>query len=245
MTKQVAKKEKQEVADFSKFSDVMGVAENVDSSDVQISRLSITQAMSDLVTSEQAKPGEYWVADEHKKLGDNKSPLEVIFVTLKKNWMIVEGNWKNGGQQKYLRMEDLTAQNANAPWYNEEADETRKLNYNFYVLDVKNKSPMPYIFTLTKAQIKQAKKLATYFSRLASLKKPSFSEVFKLTAEKQTKDKNTWYAPSWEKVRDASAEELEESYEWAKTIGQTNVSVQAPQEKIAQETSLEDDEVPF
>ena len=73
---------------------------------------------------------------------------------------------------------------------------------------------LPFVLAFRRTSYYTGRKLATAFARLKMYKKPAFAKVFELTANKQQKDKHTYFSFDLKQLGDSTAEQMKECKLW-------------------------------
>ena len=177
----------------------------ISSKDIIIPRILLMQPMSDKVTAGEAAFGEFRESLNNTRLGDFKTPFEIIPFHMEK--VFIEYKIVTQGQKttkEFLRVVPITPANEDAKYEDTEVGEDGKVypiardyTMNFYLLLASElrsgEGAMPYILSTRRTSSKAGKKLATqmYVKNLQAKKTPA-STMCLVTAGKQTNDEGTW-----------------------------------------------------
>ena len=208
-TTEVAKKE--ENTDLAVYNEAYGT-EDIDNEDIIIPKILMMQGMSKLVTEGKAKLGDMVDSLTSEVLGDVNNAIEFIPFKTFKTWIIFH-------DEEYKETVPLTP--ANKGWPIEDTvdgvDIRRDKVFNVYCLlpeQIEKGDFLPYVLSFRRTSYYTGRKLATAFARLKMYKKPAFAKVFKLTANKQQKDKHTYFSFDLEQVGDSSNAQMKECKMW-------------------------------
>lgn len=231
MSKEVAKKQKQEVVVAPEAVGSWG-SENLDSKDMIVPKLLVMQGMSKLVTDGVAMVGQIRESIEGNLLGGivkpkEMQPIEVIFFGSFKTWVVYENE---NGMDQYKGTVPFSVENQD--WQlNEVVDGVavrRDKTLNFYCLtvaDIKAGMVFPYVVSFRRTSMPAGKKLATIAKKLSAFNKPMAYKVFNLGVEMKENDKGKFFVPTIEATRDSTEAELKEAYKWHLTMKSASVKV--------------------
>lgn len=187
----------------SSIMDAFGPSEAT-SKDIIIPRILLMNPTSDAVTAGNAAFGEFRDSLTNKKIGDFKTPFEILPFAMKK--VFVEYDATDPDSKKFLRVVPITPKNESLPYEDEEVTPegkripvSRDYTYNFYVLipsEIANGGELPYILSFRRTAMKEGKKLATqmYVTNRAS-KLPPPGMIVTIQAKKVNGEKSTWAIP--------------------------------------------------
>lgn len=253
----VAKKEDAPVASTTGNPDYMskyGTAgmENIDASDVETPRVSLLQALSPEVEKFSAKQGNFWHSILEEDLGPS---LDIVMVYVDKTAVLwrprAEGGgilarqvgnrwepsdtkfevtvggrtviWDTKGSVAESRLLDWGSSMPGDPRSNPAA--TAMINLIMYFPDRPDASPA--LMTFSKTALKPVQKA------LAALKiggKPSFGLHFKLSSEKTSNTKGTFFVPKFTVNGLSTEEECERFFELQKVFANRTIGVQEPED---------------
>jgi hypothetical protein len=234
-----------------------------DRSDVIIPRILLMQGMSELVSSGEFKMGDLVNMLTNEKLGDLKTPLEVIPVAALPKTVVVSERApkkqrfdyvKTQTQTEFLRDkygEEALAKNSEDDLMKrtqlEETQEDGMIHrydkcLNFYVLlasDVAKDEAFPLVVTFRRTSYAAGKQLATHFIKQAMLRQAPHSKTLKLAPTTDTNEEGVTYAihqilPG----RKAEAQEMAAAEQWKPFLASGKVQVQSD-EVIAKADGVE------
>lgn len=192
--------------------------EDITQSDLVLPRILLTQFMSELVTTEVAKAGEFRDSLETSKLlGDVKNPIEIIVFGTSKAWIV----FKDG---EFLNMEARTAANDKLPLKETLEDGSfieRKgvLNVNCLLTsDMKKGEAFPYVVSFKGMSTGAGKKLITQLMKLQMFGKPIAAKTFKIKAQLEENDKGKYYVMDVDMGRDTTVEESQAAQTWFRML---------------------------
>jgi len=194
----------------------------MNSSDIVIPKIACAQAMSKSVIDGDARFGDFMDSMTMEKLGDLKNPVNFIPFFMKKLWIVSK---KDGGDWKFLKTEEVTLMNGGRSYFEVEdgVEYKNELVYNFYVLR-EGDFTLPYIISFKGSSKKAGLLLATQmYTKNARLGKCPAANVFALSGKKEDGEKGTYIVLSVSVVRDSTEEEMNEAFEWNKTLSSTTV----------------------
>jgi hypothetical protein len=204
----------------------------ISSKDIVIPKILCMQGLSDLVSQEKAKMGDFVDSLTEQVLGNYQTqPISFIPFHMEKLWAV--STKKQGEAQfKFKNFEAVTAQNENRAYSELVGDEEYKYEYTmrFYVL-LPNDTSLPYIISFKGTSTKAGKVLATQMyvkNRAAGLVPPAY--VMSLAGTKDKNDKGTFIVMTTAPERKSSAEEINTAFEWFKTVTGGGVKVHEAEE---------------
>jgi len=204
----------------------LGASNDVTVSDLQISRLKILQANSDLVKEGDSKPGSVIDVDTNDvKAMKGEKPLKFIIVGSKKTWLIEE----NGTYQV------LPATHKNEYPWNENGIK-RTYFHSFFVLlpdDVNNGNPFPYELSFSSTGLTTAAMISKHLLLQKHKMQPSWCLTFEANVILRKKGKNSWYSLQVTKTSLTSAEhqKLAESFSTLNYASKPEVTTQHSEEE--------------
>lgn len=246
-TKEVAlKAEPQAPVVASENPNAWGAAP-VSAQDIIIPRILLMQPMSEAVTEGDAAFGDMVESLSNEKVGDLKTPLEVVPFLMRK--IFVEYDVTNGTDmknKKFLRVTPITPQNENLPYNDEETRDGKRMlimrDYvrEFYVLrvdELKLGATIPYTISFRRSSAQAGKKLATqmYVKNLNAGKTPASVTVM-LTVNKTTNDQGTFGTFDIAPNAPTDIKYIAEAFKWLQLVNQGSA-------KVADESYAADDGV--
>lgn len=243
MTKELSKKEKDELAIQEMQSSDLWGAPQMTKKDIVIPRLLLMQPMSEKVTGGSAAFGDIVDSLTDTKVGGfDAPPVRIVPFLMQKTFVVFDAN--DPEDKKFLRIDPITPENEDARYEDEEKDEhgdiikiSRVRTMTFYVLleeELKKGSAIPYIVAFAKTSLNAGKKLATqmYVKNVNSGKTPA-GMVMGITVSKQSQDKKTWAIFDMETISEAPMEYQQEAFKWLKLVksGETRVDEGAFEEE--------------
>lgn len=198
-------------ADFEGLG--LGAGEEIDTKDILIPNLMLTQGLTKAVAKGKVAIGKYVNSTNLTDMGDNVEALVIQSYKVWQEFKIVEK-----GKDEYLGTIDFYG-NEQLPYqYDNEKGEacSRKEVLGFYVLlldEIKNGVAFPYTITFKGGSKKAGRELTSHFAKLRSVNLPSFSKVFSFGAE-LIEDEHTYYVKTVDMGRDITREELGAVKNW-------------------------------
>lgn len=233
MSKELKTKEAQAPAHYTNLEE-WGAPE-VLGQDILISKILVMQPSSEMVADGKANLGEFRDSVQGTKLGSQTEPIEVIPFYVQKFWDI---HTEENGQYPWTRSEPLIenpadkAYNDNLPWQDVEAGKPikRVRRMNFFVLlpsEVKAGTSLPYILSFRSTSYVEGKKVySQMYLRNKRAQLPPAAYTFKVSAAKQKNEKGqSWFVPTVELGRQSTKEELQDAFNWFKTVKTTAIKV--------------------
>jgi len=213
-----------------------GAGDTVDSDDIIIPKLQLTQPLSDAVAEKLATAGEYFDSVEKKALGEE---LEIIVLKGYKTWQEFTEvkDAKGKTKMEYQRTIDYVG-NESLPFDEPENGIHRDMVIGYYVLlldDILNGIAFPYAVDFKRTSRQAGKQLATYCAKLRKVKRPSFSKVFKLGV-KYVQDEHNYYVKTVSMGRDLTAEEAPAVVDWVKELVNNAQKYQADDSDVKEES---------
>lgn len=191
----------------------LGAGEEIDTKDILIPKLMLTQGLTKAVARGDAKVGRYINSVSEKDMGDN---IEALVIQSYKVWQ--EFKVVPNGKDEYLATIDFYSNEHLEYQYKDEQgnDCKRKEVLGFYCLlldEIKNGVAFPYILDFKGASKGAGRELATHFAKLRSSNLPSFAKVFSF-GTKLVEDEHTYYVKTVDMGRDITSEELGSVKAW-------------------------------
>jgi hypothetical protein len=235
--KEVIKQESNEVAVAMSMAD--WGAPQISSQDIIIPKILCMQGLSELVTDDKAKMGDFVDNMTNEIVGNYKDkPMEFIPFHMEKILIVSKST---GSDYEFDHIEQVDASNSNKE-YEEVIDGVKYKNeycMNFYVLRPDDMS-LPYIISFKGMSRKSGKILATQmYARNAAAGKVPPAFVMNLAGKKTKNDKGTFIILETSPVRESKPSEINEAFKWYKTVNAGGVKVN---EGVQQESSSD---VPF
>lgn len=204
----------------------------ISSKDIVIPKILCMQGLSDLVSQDRAKMGDFIDSLTEEVIGNYQTaPISFIPFHMEKLWMV--STKKQGETQfKFKNFEQVTAQNENRMFTEVIGDEEYQYQYTmrFYVLSPNDMS-LPYIITFKGMSTKAGKVLATQMfvkNKAAGLIPPAY--VMKLSGTKDKNDKGTFIVLNVASERKSTNEEIAAAFNWFKTVTGGGVKVHDAEE---------------
>jgi hypothetical protein len=213
----------------------------VSSKDIVIPKILCMQGLSDLVSQEKAKMGDFVDSLTQEVVGNYQSaPIEFIPFHLEKLWA-VSSKKQGEANFKFIKFEEVTAKNENRAYNEVIGDEEYKYEYTlrFYVL-LPTDTSLPYIISFKGTSTKAGKILATQMfikNRTAGLVPPAY--VMKLAGTKDKNDKGTFIVMNVAPSRKSTSLEINEAFNWFKTVTGGGVKVDTSEEDYSAGTQQE------
>jgi hypothetical protein len=219
------KEESKELAivtsDYAVSSDLMGelagmglgAGEEIDTKDILIPKLMLTQGLTKAVAKGKARVGRYVNSVD---LTDHGDSLEAIVIQSYKVWQeykIVEGD-----KDEYIQTLDFYGNEDLAYQFTDEKGNSckRKEVLGFYCIlldEIKSGAAFPYIIDFKGGSKGAGRQLSTHFAKLRSANLPSFAKVFTFGTE-LIEAKHTYYVKTVDMGRNIEREELNAVKGW-------------------------------
>lgn len=218
MAKQeVAKTETKAVGpamDFGSFG-----VENIITSDLRIPKLLLMQAMSDFVTDGKARLGDIVDSFEARKVGDEKTPVQIIPFYVTNSWTIKK---EQNGKMVFDKIEDRGGNDVRREYEiigQDGVKRTQHRTLNVFALMKNGNLSVPYMISFLNASFTNAAQ--PFLNKVQLLKaegKAPAHVVFNLGVTKEENDKGKWFAFTLEAAKNGDSdlattqEELEAAY---------------------------------
>lgn len=221
----MVKKEKNEVAvkeDLAPSTDIdgaWGAANDLDGSDLVVSRIYHQQALSKFVSEDKAKAGDWCDNLTGEVLAKSTEPLSLIIFHTERQWAISISKLSNN-EFEFLRNEPVTPENANLPWEEETQEGTikRQFRYNYFCLLANKVDELPYVLTLSSTKIKEAKRFNTILRKMKEKGQSSARFIFNFQSVKESKIKDgknlSWYNVAISQGERTTDEQFKKAYQW-------------------------------
>lgn len=250
MSKEVAKKQSTEVAQNYDL-DSWGHNE-MSSKDLVIPKIWAMQGLSQLVVDGVFKFGDIVNSITQEKLGDIKTPIEIIPFYMEKLWYVLSQKDPNKNDFSLSEIIPVTAANEKLP-YEEVVNGVsvkRQLVRNFYVMIAGN--PVPMVLSLKGKSGRTGQVLASQMYMLNKAKKlPPPGMTMTLTAKKEQNEKGTFVVFEVTPSRQSTMQEIEEAFNWYQSVVQGKVKVDNADEDTgtvstnAVKKDFNSDDIPF
>jgi len=218
--------------------DEMGIS----AKELAIPKVLLMQNTSTFVGDERAMFGDLVNSLTADKLGDFKTPMEVLPLQSYRTWVVYG---MESGQPEYMRTEPMTAANAELPWTDVEEGQPirRDACLNFTVLSVKEIEGgeyFPYVISFRRTGFQAGKFIATHLVKQRVFKLPSYNKTILIGANKEKEGTNTYAVFNAKVGRAATENERKGCLMWIDLMKKTAVKVdesdlKAP-EKVAPAT---------
>lgn len=194
----------------------MGAAGDVRASDLRIGRISVAQAMSKAVESEQVRKGALYDVELKEELGfRQEKPLEVIILNSHRYWIVKE---KVGNEFKYVKR--IPGNDPNE-FPREDGNIFRFYHHAFLVLlpgQITEGLELPYEIAFRSTDLDAAKTISKYLLNMGRKNISSLKKTFLLTTSQRTKNSNTWYGTDVVLGRDTTDEEKVAAVSWCQQL---------------------------
>jgi hypothetical protein len=205
--------------------------------DIVIPKILCMQGLSDLVSQEKAKMGDFVDSLTEQVIGNYVSaPIQFIPFHMEKLWAV---KTKPAGKDafEFVKFEAVTAANENRN-YDETIDGVEfKYEYTlrFYVL-LPNDMSLPYIISFKGTSTRAGKILATqmFVKNKAAGKIPA-AYTMSLSGVKDKNDKGTFIVMNVTPDRAATAEEVSNAFNWYKAVSGGGVKVHEAEDEAEDE----------
>jgi hypothetical protein len=192
----------------------------VSSRDIVIPKILCMQGLSELVTEDKAKMGDFVDSMTSEIIGNYKDkPVQFIPFHLEKIW-IISKKVQGQGDFSFDSITNVTPENEGMR-YQEVVDGVeykREYTMNFYVLRPEDTS-LPYIISFKGMSSKAGRILATQMyvrNSAAGLVPPA--KIMELAGTKDKNDKGTFITLNSKAVDESSAEQIDSAFQWYKTV---------------------------
>jgi hypothetical protein len=209
----------------------LGAGEEIDSMDILIPKLMLTQGLTKAVAKGKAKVGTYINSINLADMGDK---VEALVIQSYKVWQVYKVVPKKADE--YVETLDYYG-NENLE-YNYELDGVaykRKQVLGFYCLlldEIKQGLAFPYIIDFKGASKSAGRELTSYFAKLRSINLPSFAKVFTFGTE-LVEDEHTYYVKTVDIGRDITREELGAVKNWIGELKENKENIRVHDEEEA------------
>lgn len=181
-----------------------GATDDLDSSDCELGRVQVAQALSESVKKRKVQIGDIYNVVNGEVLGNEKEPFEFIVVGTFKYWIS-----KTKRDNKFLGKEPALNPQEKS-W--EEGDVLNMYHHAFMVLNVKEIPTgfaLPYELAFRSTSLSAAKRLSSLLFTMRGQNVPSWGRTFTMISEEKSKDKHSWHIPAISIGRQTSKEEVE------------------------------------
>lgn len=190
----------------------LGAGEEIDTMDILIPNLMLTQGLTKAVAKGKVPVGVYVNSTNNAVMGDK---VEAIVIQSYKVWQVYKV--VPNGKDEYIETFEYYG-NEGLEYEFKEGNDVfkRKQVLGFYVLlldEIKNGVAFPYTITFKGASKKAGRELSTYFAKMRANNLPSFAKVFTFGTE-LVEDEHTYYVKTVDMGRQISKEELGAVKSW-------------------------------
>jgi hypothetical protein len=184
-----------------------------------IPKILMAQGMSERVKQKKLAEGDIYDSVTGEKLGDEKTPIEIIPISSFKTWTILN---KKKGKNKpdFVGIVPMDSSNADLPREVEENDGSTTINnytLNFNVLlakELKEGGALPHVVSFQRTSLKTGKVLANQVTKLGMMKQPAAAQTALLGSQMVTNDQGTFLVFTIQKGRNSAKEEILEAKSW-------------------------------
>lgn len=236
--------------------------DGIDSADLMIPKILLTQALSKAVKGAGAKAGDILDSVELTKLGDEESPVEFLPISSYKTWTVMQKTAKPPGYKGEMKFEfkqiiPVTPDNATRDPFLVETKEDGSqerwdITLNFYILLTSMLAKgikMPYLLSCRMTSYPAGRKIVNHFHNMKLVGGMPFSKTIRLKSKFTEKNGNQYYVFDMDSQgRLATKEEFQLSLDWLKQIKNKTVNIQVDNSDLTDSSSEQnsDDEVaPF
>lgn len=166
----------------------LGAGDDLESSDLGISRILIANGLSAVVSEGKAVPGQIYSSKTGAILHERDGkPVEMIIVAIKKYWVHKEND-------KFVSISQNASSRDEHPW-----EDGKKQNifvhafYGFLASDLEDGFPMPVELGLSSTNLKQAEVISHYILKMKGKKLPSYAYCFDVSTAERVKDNKKWF----------------------------------------------------
>lgn len=193
--------------------------EGLGKQDLLIPKILMAQGMSEKVKQKKLAEGDLYDSVSGDKLGDEKTPVEVIPISSFKTWTVLN---KKRGKNKpdFVKIVPVDATNQELPREQEESDGSITINnytLNFNVLlvkEIQEGGALPHVVSFQRTSLKTGKALANQVAKLGMMKQPAAAQTAQLGAQMVTNDQGTFLVFTVSKGRNSTKDEITEAKQW-------------------------------
>lgn len=221
-SKAVATKATQALAVAEDFSAGGWDTEVVDTKDIIIPKILLMHGTSDLVKKGERNQGEIIKSTSGDVVAKRNEKVSVIVFDKWKDWRIMKKN-PQSGRYEYVRVEQWTPENDDAPWDYEENGETyrRDKTMNFYAVlanEAQAGNAFPVRLAFTRTAFKAGLKIADAYARALMDKQPPTRQVFKIGSELVNGKEETYFAFTTELGEATTPEQKAAALQWRSVV---------------------------
>jgi hypothetical protein len=221
-------------------------AEGVDSKDILISKILLQQSLSKYVLEEKAKPGDMVDSVSGEVLGNKNKPIHIIPIMMTKS-VVVE--ILKDGKYEFVREEPVQTFPEKLEYTTNEGSFRINKSLNFYVLLADKASEpdaFPMVLSFRRTSFMAGKALSTHFAKAQIGRYPPANKVFSVSTHKVENDKGTFYTfTDIKEVRKSEPIELQNAYNWYKTLKSVKVRVDETDDSEAIDPPNGASDIPF
>lgn len=200
--------------------------DGLDTSDLLISRLSLCQPLSKLVSEGRALPGEIVDSVSGEVLVKKGQSLEIIPVASYKEWNVlhlIDNQWKFIQKVPFTIKTATWAKEAVTP---EGIQVRNDLAMNFFVLIAGKEQEFPYLLSFKRSSYYAGRKISTAIQKNLMLKRNISSTSFDLKSSLQTFDKFNFFVFDVEKKKDTTKEQMDIAKVWNERLSKAKANVE-------------------
>ena len=196
-----------------------GAADDLEGTDLVVSRVYHQQALSKFVQDAKAQAGDWCDNLTGEVLAKKDEVLPVIIFHTERQWAISISKLSNNNFE-FVRNEAVTPENVNLPWEQETHEGTikRQFRYNYFCLLADKFDELPYVITFSSTKVKEAKRLNTVLAKLKAKGHSSARFIFYLMSVKESKVKDgktlSWFNVEVSQGKSTSEEQFKAAFNW-------------------------------
>jgi hypothetical protein len=214
--------------------------EGTSSKDLVIPRIGLAQASSNVCKEGLARPGELIHSLTKSPLAAKGAKLEVLPILCVGSWVISEPKPMDGSFAKFIRKEELTAENNSDQWKIDDFENGQPVVRNkvlsFLTLLVSDVGGFPFFIDFQGTNKNGGKLLSTIIQENSFKGLPAPARVVELSTALKTYRTNSWFVVNVQPGRNATDAEIAQCKKWYDIFCKA---------RITAETQEADQEVPF
>lgn len=223
-------------------TEVWGCGADITAADIELPRALVMQKMSKLVDEGAGKPGQIIDSIDRTVLGGTDSAFEAIIFTFDKVWTV-----QTKEENKFIRSEPVTPQNANDAWEFEEDGKTllRSQYIRFYCLRAGAGLDIPLVISLGRTSFNTGRRVLTVFQRMSMQGLVSAARVINFKTVKQEKDGKAYYVVTYEVGRETTPTEIAHAKNWFGQFAAMKDRIKVHEDEVETNAAAKDDDLVF
>jgi hypothetical protein len=184
------------------------MATSIESSDIEIPKILLMQGLSDMVADRKAIMGDFVDSMTAEKLGDEKSPIEILPICMWKDFVITH---KVGNKFEFKEVRPYNAETQhwrdfeNREYVEHGVPHQRNLRMNYAVLlgrDASDLGAFPYVISFQRSALKCGKSIANFFLKAGARGQKPWFFTLGIGCRMEKNDQGSYFVPVISSVKE-------------------------------------------